>query len=133
MIDIIFGGAQKAVLSTKTIGDIDDITVALDVSDGVLLCIDYDDRVISRNRQISKMTPKMVAQKASNVGLEEIVFTDHGRRRKDAPKLDIISDLVKSGLGVYISGNIVEKDLPGLQKAGVKGALLDLGEIIMNW
>ena len=133
LIDVIFAGAQRAVLSTKSMGDLDDIPAALEVSDGILLCIDYDKGIIARNRDLSKMTPVKVALAAKRSGVEDIIFADHGRKRKDGIKTQIISELCGLGLGVYVGGNIVSKDLPALEKLGVKGALLDLGEILKNW
>lgn len=133
LIDIIFAGAQRAVLSTKTMGDLDDIDAALDVSDGIILCIDYDRSILAKNPDISKMTPRKLADCVKKAGLEDIIFADHGRKRKDGLNRDILFDLVRSGVGVYAAGNIVEKDLPVLEKLGVRGALLDMGEVLKTW
>jgi len=133
LIDVIFAGARRAVLSTKSIGALDDIAEALEVSDSIILCIDYDKGIIARNRELSKMTPRKVAEAAMSAGLEDIVFADHGRRKKDSVRTEMIMDLVSSGIGVYVAGNIVEKDLPSLEKVGARGALLDMTEIIKRW
>jgi len=133
LIDVIFAGAQRPVLSTKSMGDLDDIPTALEVSDGILLCIDYDKGIIARNRELSKMTPAKVAEAAKRSGVEDIIFADHGRKKKDPIKSDIIAELCATGVGVFVGGNIVSKDLPVLEKLGVKGALMDMGEVLKNW
>jgi uncharacterized protein related to proFAR isomerase len=133
LIDIIFAGAQRPVLSTKSMGDLDDIPAALEVSDGILLCIDYEKGIIARNRELSKMTPAKVAEAAKESGVEDVIFADHSRRKKDSIKSEIISELCALGLDIYVGGNVVSKDLPTLEKLGVKGALMDMGEVLKNW
>jgi len=133
LIDVIFAGAQRAVLSTRSMGDLDDIPAALEVSDGVLFCIDYDKRIIARNRDLSKMTIGQLASTAKRAGIEDIIFADHGRKRDDSLKSDILAELRSLGLGVYVGGHVTSKDLPALEKLGVKGALLNMAAVLKNW
>lgn len=133
LVDVIFAGAQRAVLSTKTVVELDEVDAALDVSDGIMLCIDYDRGIIARNREIARMTPRKLADEVKKAGVCDVIFADHGRKKKGEVNRDILFDLVRSGVGVYTAGNIVENDMPVLEKLGVKGVLLDMGEVLKAW
>jgi len=134
LIDSFVAGADKAIISTKTMEGLDDIGAALEVSENVMLCIDFDKRgVVARRREIGSMYLRTIADMAISEGIKEIVFADYSRKRKKDLNQQSIFDLVHSGADVYVGGKVVAEDAPALRELGARGGLLDMRAIVKNW
>jgi uncharacterized protein related to proFAR isomerase len=133
LIDVIIAGAEKAVLSTKRMADIDEMIAAVDVSDKVMLGIDFNKGVISPDSTMARMSPRKVADLARTKGIMEVVFADYSRKRGGPFNRDEIFSLVRSGADIYVGGKVIEDDCPALAELGVKGCLLDMRNIVRRW
>jgi uncharacterized protein related to proFAR isomerase len=134
LIDIFVAGAEKAVISTKTMEGLDDMVSALEVSEKVMLSIDIDKRgIVARNRDLASMYMRTIADIAMTEGIGEIVLADYSRKRNEDLDRTSIHDLVNSGAEVYVGGKVVKDDAPILGELGARGGLLDMRSIVKDW
>jgi len=131
IIDIFIAGASGVIMGTKTLHDFSELEAALDLSDAVIFSIDYNEHVISINKGMERKSPKDLAAKAKEVGCDTVAFVDLGQVGKySGMKDNIIRDIVRLDLDLYVGGGVKERDLPRLRKMGATGAFLEITEII---
>lgn len=104
-IDVLVAGAGKVVLSTKTLGNLNELEKAIELSENVVLSIDYDNGIVSPKKEIREMTPLDLLEEARSLGLEEIIFTDLKNLASDTSfSIDIGTTLTNSHLKIYFHG-----------------------------
>ena len=159
IIDILVSGVSAVVLGTKSITGVDQLAAAFEMSENVYLSIDWDKQVMSHSDELKHMSPRSLADVAQNLGIKKLLFTDlsrtvaAGRRQKaegderlaagsgqqaeggglqaNKPlQVEIIRELAKGPLPLYVGGGIQESDLAQLSRMGAAGALLSVLSII---
>ena len=133
LIDIFTTGAEKTVISTKVMEGLGDIDAAAEISDKLMLCIDYNRRILARNEEVGRMTPQGLADLARRKGIRDVVLADYGRKRKMELNRDVIYSLVRTGANIYVGGRVRKKDRKALYDMGATGGLLDMMAIIKKW
>ncbi|UCG70982.1 MAG: hypothetical protein JSV09_08300 [Thermoplasmata archaeon] len=121
-IDVLVAGAGKVVLSTKTLGNLKELEKAVELSENVVLQIDYDDGIVSPKKELRDMTPIDLLEEARNLGTEDIIFTDLKHLASDTSfSIDIGTPLINSDLNIYFHGRFTSgtKLLYNLNLAGV--------------
>lgn len=104
-IDILVAGAEKVVLGTKTLSSLEELEKVVELSENVILGIDYDDGIVSPKKRIRDMSPLDLAGEAKNLGIEDIIFTDLKHLASDANfSIDVGTTLLRSGLKIYFHG-----------------------------
>jgi len=76
MTDAFIAGADKAVLSTKTLTSFKEIEKSVDLSDELVLCVDYDDGVVSPSERIRQMGAKDLTDSCIDQGIDKVIFND---------------------------------------------------------
>lgn len=121
-IDTLVAGAEKVVISTKTLVDLEELEKILELSENVAFDIDYDNGIVSPNKRIREMSPLSLADELKNLGVEEVIFTDFKHLHSDSNfNFDIGKTLFRSDLKIYFHGRFDEstKMLKDLNLAGV--------------
>jgi phosphoribosylformimino-5-aminoimidazole carboxamide ribonucleotide (ProFAR) isomerase len=121
-IDVLVTGAGKVVLSTKTLGNLKELERAVELSENVLLSIDYDNGIVSPKKDIREMSPHDLLEEAESLGLEEIIFTDLKNLASGTNfSIDIGRALINNNLRIYFHGKFRDgtKMLQNLNLAGV--------------
>ncbi len=121
-IDILVAGAEKVVMGTKTLKDLEELEKAFELSENVILGIDYDNGIVSLKKTIRDMSPLDLAREAKKMGLENIIFTDLKHIAEDSHfEMDTVKMLAGSEMKIYIHGrfNIDTVNLNGLDLTGV--------------
>ncbi|MFP4142964.1 MAG: HisA/HisF-related TIM barrel protein [Thermoplasmata archaeon] len=104
--DAFIAGADKAILSTKTISSFQEVKRSVELSDELILCVDYDDGIVSPSEEIRKMGVKEFTRSSIDEGIYKVVFNDLSQRDFDE------KGLRKMPLGeyeLYIGGAPLEK------------------------
>jgi len=131
IIDILVCGVEAVVLGTKTIAGVDQLTAAFEMSENIYLSIDWNDGVVGQDESVKHMSPRSVADIAKNIGVKKLIFTDLGRGpKKRHLEKDIITELTKGPLPLYVGGGVMEADLGELRGLGAEGALLSVLSIV---
>jgi hypothetical protein len=147
MIDVLVSGVSAVVLSTKTLAGVDQLAAAFEMSENVYLGIDWDGQVQSHSEELKHMSPRSLADIAGNLGIKKLLFNDlsrtagagsretgeaagNGLQVNRPLQLEIIRELAKGPLRLYVGGGIIEGDLAQLKQLGAAGALLSVLAIV---
>ncbi len=74
--DAFIAGADKTVLSTKTIESYKEIKKSIELSDELILSVDYNDGLISPSEKIREMGVKELTKRCVDSGIQKIIFSD---------------------------------------------------------
>lgn len=131
IIDVLVSGVSAVVLGTKTIAGVDQMAAAFEMSENVFLSIDWDKKVMSHSEELKHMSPRSLADIAANLGMRKLMFTDLSRTQEKRPlDVEVIRNLAKGPLPLYVGGGVVEADLGQLRELGASGALLSVLSIL---
>lgn len=133
VIDLLITGAQYAVLSTKTLNDLNELKEAFELSENIIFGLDYNNGIISSNNDIRNKPSYEVLTEVHNMGIEKCLFMDLGRGDPKIPlNVDTIKMLQRTRINLYVGGGVKSSDLKLLSDLKVSGAVVDLDEIITN-
>lgn len=121
-IDVIVAGAERVVLGTKTLIDLGELEKALELSENVVLGIDYDEGIVSPKKTIREMSPLSLVEKVKSLGVLEIIFTDLRHLSSEAFfRVDVGKALLKSDMKIYFHGRFDRgiETFKGMNLAGV--------------
>ncbi len=124
--DAFIAGADRAVLSTKTISSKKAILNSIELSDKLILSIDYKGKIISPSEEIRKMGVKEISQFCLDEGIDTIVLTDLSDDKFERQYLQ----LLPTGDYDLFVGGISRKRLDDISHPNLKGLILDLQEAI---
>ncbi|MEF8873788.1 MAG: HisA/HisF-related TIM barrel protein [Candidatus Thermoplasmatota archaeon] len=124
--DCFIAGADKAIISTKTIRSKKSIKESIELSDELILSIDYKDGLVSPSDEIRKMGVKGVAEFALKEGFDKIIFTALGSKRFEERHL---RSLPSGDYDLYIGGAGLKR-AEYLDQENLKGFIFTLREAI---
>ena len=129
-IDILVAGAEKVVLGTKTLKSMEELKKAHELSQNIILGIDYDDKIVSPKKKISEMTPLDLVQEAQDLGIEDIIFTDLKHLTSNSPfDLEAVKSLARNEINLYLHGKF-ERDAQKYRWMDIKGLLIEVKALI---
>ncbi len=74
--DAFIAGADKAVLSTKTLESFEEIERSIELSEDLILCVDYKDGLISPSKEIKDIGIRDLTMSCVDKGIKKIIFND---------------------------------------------------------
>ena len=129
-IDILIAEADKVVLATKTLRKLEELENAIELSENIILGIDYDEGIVSPNREIRDMTPLTLVKKAEDIGIDTFIFTDMKNLSSDTHfTMDEARTLLSPERKVYIHGRFVSST-GGLEGTGFAGAVIEVENLL---
>ncbi len=129
-IDVLVAGAERVVLGTKTLIDLEELEKALELSENVVLGIDYDDGIVSPKETIREMSPLSLAEEVKSYGVAEIIFTDLKHLSSETYfSVDIGKDLIKSDRKIYFHGRF-DKGTEILEGMNLAGVMVEIETIL---
>jgi len=99
--DAFIAGADKAVLSTKTVSSFEEIERSIELSEDLILCVDYKGELISPSENIRKMGVRDLTTNCVERGIEKVVFNDLSNKPFDEKGL---RKLPRNDYQLYIGG-----------------------------
>jgi phosphoribosylformimino-5-aminoimidazole carboxamide ribonucleotide (ProFAR) isomerase len=126
-MDLLMVGAEGAVIATKTTRGMQEIEEAADLFEDVIVSIDYDGKLLARNRKLADKDPVDFAKEAARMGVRRFVFADYRRHGVDEK---IVGLLVRHCPELYVGGGIRSAHCDRLATLGVKGAVLELSDVM---
>ncbi len=103
--DAFIAGADKVLLSTKTIVSKEAIEESIDISDDLILSIDYKDGLISPSKEIREMGIEEMVNMCTKEGIDKIVYSDLSDGGFDGEGLN---KLPRGNYELYIAGAPLE-------------------------
>jgi uncharacterized protein related to proFAR isomerase len=130
VIDVFVAGADYVVLGTKTLLDLDELEKANELSENVILDINYDEGIVSPKKNIRDMDPFDLAKEAKNIGIKNLIFTD---LKNTAGNSDFDENsakrVISEDLNVYFHGRFNE-DHRHFSKIGIKGLVNEVDTLL---
>jgi len=99
--DAFIAGADKAVLSTKTVESFEEIERSIELSEDLILCVDYKHELISPSKSIREMGIRDLTTNCVEKGIEKVVFNDLSNNPFDEKGL---RKLPRNDYQLYIGG-----------------------------
>ena len=130
VIDILVAGAHKVVLATKTLRNLDELDNAANLSENIILGIDYDEGIVSPKNDVQEMSPLNLTKIAKNAGLSEIIFTD--LRHLDSNtgfNEDVGNTLLDSDMDIYFHGRF-EREMETYKRIGLAGVIIEVETLL---
>ncbi len=124
--DAYIGGADRAVISTKTMHDLELLEEGTELSDKMIFSLDYEEGIVSPSEEIEDMSLDELVEEGLSAGIDMMVISNLS---KDTFDLDLLPELSKIDCSVYIGGGI-EKERHDLYSEHVDGIILGLEEAI---
>ena len=106
MTDAFIAGADKAVLSTKTLSSLEEIERSVDLSDELIVCLDHDDGLVSPSKKIREMSVREFTNHCRDEGIDKLVYNDLSSGGFDEKGL---RDMPRGDYDLYIGGLPLEK------------------------
>ena len=129
-IDTLVAGAEKVVISTKTLIDMEELDKILELSENVAFDIDYDNGIVSPNKRIREMSPLSLADELKNLGIEEVIFTDFKHLHSDSNfNFDIGKTLIHSDLKIYFHGRF-DESTKMLKETNLAGVIIEVEKLL---
>ncbi len=130
VMDMLVVGADKVVISTRTLRDPTHIKEALDMSKNIMISIDFDEELISASQQVQEMGVSGISQEAKNAGCDTVMFFDFARLGKGTGLNRYeIGTLAQTFEKVYVAGIIEPRDVDELKSLDVTGAIVDFKKL----
>lgn len=104
--DAFIAGADKAVLSTKTLESFEEIERSIELSEDLILCVDYKDELISPSKEIRDMGIRDLTTSCVDKGIEKVVFNDLSSEPFDGKGL---RNMPRGDYQLYIGGISLER------------------------
>ncbi len=129
-IDILITGAEKVVLGTKTLRNLEELENALELSENVVLNIDYDGAIVSPEKSLRNMSPSSLADKARSLGLEGVIFTDlRHLSSEEYFDLAVGRTIVGKGMNAYFHGRF-ERGTEMFRGMGLEGVMIEVERLL---
>jgi uncharacterized protein related to proFAR isomerase len=133
VIDLLITGAQYAVLSSKTLNDLNELREAFELSENIIFGLDYNNGILSPDDDIRQRTPREIIKEVHDIGINTCLFADLGRVDSNDPlNFEIIRSFMGIDLSIYVGGGIKSADLGALNTLKTKGAIIELKDVIEN-
>ena len=100
LIDVIMAGAQQAIVTTKMIDSFEEIVSSFELTENLVLQIDYDRSILSRDKKIRDLSPGRFVEEMATFGMDTFILDDirEGRNNVDVKfLLDVIRNLPSGG------------------------------------
>lgn len=129
VMDAMITGAEYVVIGTRFLRKLKDLNGILDITENALFAIEWDGSLVSSSSKISKMGIEALGREVKELGIEKMLFTDVERIKGKTGSVNYvaISDLVSSGVEVYVSGGCVLEDRDALERLKVSGMVIEAG------
>ncbi len=134
VIDPIMSGAANGIISTKMIQSIEEIAAAFEMTENIILQIDYDNGIIAKDPVIKDMEPGELVKEMSSFGMDSFIFENIGSERKSNSKV-LITQLLQalpSG-GRLFAGAEEVNELGPLDELGLDGAIISISRLMRGY
>ncbi|MGA1822195.1 MAG: HisA/HisF-related TIM barrel protein [Thermoplasmatota archaeon] len=131
VIDIIMSGATRAIISTKMVESLEEIVSSLELSDNLVLQMDYNGKLVSKDGRIVKMDPADFASEMAALGIEDFIIDDitPERNRISTGILEDILDVLGSECSVYAGAEEISEAEDVIAR-GARGAIISCSRIL---
>jgi phosphoribosylformimino-5-aminoimidazole carboxamide ribonucleotide (ProFAR) isomerase len=130
VIDVLVAGADYVILGTKTLRGLSELEKACELSENLMIDINYDDGIVSPDSEITDMPPSILAEKIKEVGIKSLIFTDLKHITTGSSfELNVGKSMIHAGIDVYFHGAF-ESESRAFEKMDLKGIINESENLI---
>lgn len=124
--DVLISGAERAVMGTKAMLNLDHLEEAVELSENIIFSLDYDNGVLAADKTVGSMgIDQLLAEVQDRDVQRALLFDLGGIRDKKPPDLNITRKLTSNFEEAYLIGHVQQGDVGHLEDAGLTGAIID--------
>jgi uncharacterized protein related to proFAR isomerase len=136
VIDVVVANAERAVVSLRSIANVDELEESKLLSEKVVPCIDIIDNRLVTHLKVTD-TPEDALRFVSDTGFEQVVILDNGMLNvREGFRGSLNEKLVKKAVAmdmeVYYGGGLKDADTVKLESLGATGALICMTDILQS-
>jgi uncharacterized protein related to proFAR isomerase len=129
VIDALLTGADKVIMSTKTIHDFEDLKVAYEFSENILPSIEYNGTIVSSCKGIGGADAQTAVNKIKQFGYQRIMFIDHQKEKMSKPYRDVLKWIAQHTT-LYMGGaRTTYIDENELEDIGIAGIIIEFSTL----
>jgi phosphoribosylformimino-5-aminoimidazole carboxamide ribonucleotide (ProFAR) isomerase len=134
IIDTLMSGASYGIVTTKMIQSIEEIASAYELTENIILQIDHDNGILSKDPNISEMDVKGLINEMSSFGMDTYILYDIGQR-KSGESRNVIMEALEAlpSRGRLFVGASSLQDLAGYDEMGLDGAIISASKIMRGY
>jgi phosphoribosylformimino-5-aminoimidazole carboxamide ribonucleotide (ProFAR) isomerase len=130
VIDVLVAGADYVVIGTKTLKDLSELEKACELSENLIIDINYDDGIVSPDKEIKDTPIQILSEKFRDIGINTLIFTDLKHITSGSSfELNAGRSAIVSGMDVFFHGSF-DKESRAFEKMNVKGLVLENYDLI---
>jgi phosphoribosylformimino-5-aminoimidazole carboxamide ribonucleotide (ProFAR) isomerase len=125
VIDVLVSGADNVVIGTKTLRGLSELEKACELSENIIIDINYDDGIVSPDKEIQDTPIPILAEKVREIGIKTLIFTDLKHITSGSSfEINAGRSSIVSGMDVYFHG-MFDKESRAFEKMDVKGLIME--------
>jgi uncharacterized protein related to proFAR isomerase len=130
VIDVFVAGADHVVLGTKTLKGLSELEKACELSENLIIDINYDNGIVSPDKEIEDMPLSILAEKVNEIGIRSLIFTDLKHISSGSSfEINAGRSMIRKGMEVYFHG-IFASESRAFEKMDLKGIINESETII---
>jgi phosphoribosylformimino-5-aminoimidazole carboxamide ribonucleotide (ProFAR) isomerase len=134
VINIITSGADKALISTRSLRSLDELGAAVELTENLIFeIVERGGEILGNARDFKGKRPGEIARAASRAGCSEFLLLDAARPLGGPIDWQGAREVAPFAAGLYLGGGIDLATAKGLQapdKVPLKGAVVDLISVL---
>lgn len=130
VIDVFVAGADYVVLGTKTLLGLNELEKANELSENVILDINYDEGIVSPKSAVREMSLSGLVEETKKIGIKNAIFTDLKNTTSSSDfDLNAARQVLSPDLNVYFHGRLKEGERT-FAKMDIKGLIYEVDTLI---
>ena len=130
IIDPIVADINKIVIGSKTLSNINELYKAVELSEEVILGIDYDNGIINQSTRL-EISLNHLLNKIKILEIDRVVLYDWNVQESNNLFIKNLADIFNNKkIKLYIGGGVNREDFDYLESLGIEGALIDWQSLI---
>ncbi len=131
IIDVIMAGASEAVVSTKMIRSLDEIASCFEMTENLMVQIDYEGGVLACDDLMRKMTAPQLVEELVSLGVERFIMNDmtEGRKHISRELIERIDRYIPKEGAVFV--DVLDLfEVEEVDERGASGAVISCSRLI---
>ncbi len=124
--DILISGAERAVMGTKAMLDMNHLAEAVELSENIIFSLDYDNGTLAANKKMGSMDIDELLAEVKEIGVERAMLFDLGGNRDNVPPdTDIMRKIAEGFDESFVAGHIRQDNIEHYENIGLTGVIVD--------
>ncbi len=131
IIDLIMAGATEAVVSTKMIGSLDEIASCFEMTENLIVQIDYDGGVLAHDELMRRMTTPQLVEELVSLGVDRFIMNDmtEGRKQISRELIERVDQYIPKGGAAFVDAQDLS-EVEEVDDRGASGAVISCSHLI---